>query len=242
MFVRSRNILLIAGLLTIGAAYAHVKEEAPPAAATFTAASSRESIASPANAVRAGAIPLVSIPTDSVTPSPAQPHRERHRVPLDTVALSAAFGSTRRSTRRRSGSKRDVPLFLDSDAHVMRENEKTGKPETYVVKGGVMVDDTDLSDDEIDELTAHRAVRRATPDEIARFDQRDSETERASLTESQASELEELRASQASERATVAAEETTTPAKLSALDDKHATAVSKLQAKHAAALAKFDGA
>jgi hypothetical protein len=60
--------------------------------------------------------------------------------------------------------RRGRPMFLDSHVDVVRDGE------VVRIQGGVLVEDTDLSEDEIDELTAHRAIRLATDPEIERAD------------------------------------------------------------------------
>jgi hypothetical protein len=132
-------------------------------------------------------------------------------------------------------------MYLDSDAHVMRKNEDTGRFETTVVRGGVLVDDTDLTDDEIDELTALRVVRPATGDEIDRLEQRDAEDARAELLRTQETEVAQLRAQHDTDRAAL---EATGPAPEASRSSPIArqTELTELQAKHAAALAKLDQA
>lgn len=58
----------------------------------------------------------------------------------------------------------NVPRWLDSTVHLHREVD--GVPQLHVVKGGCLVSQTDLTADEIDELTAMRVIRFATPAEL----------------------------------------------------------------------------
>ncbi|HVX39609.1 MAG TPA: hypothetical protein VHB25_08550 [Gemmatimonadaceae bacterium] len=59
----------------------------------------------------------------------------------------------------------NVPLWLDSTVHVHRPDANE-KPTLHVVKGGCLVSATDLTAAEIDELTALRVIRFATPAEL----------------------------------------------------------------------------
>lgn len=173
----------------------------------------------------------VATPTQHI-PAPS------HRHTLDLVALGAVVGATKKkATRRSAGQKRDVPMYLDSIAHVMRKNEDTGKMENVAIHGGVLVDDTDLTDEEIDELTALRAIRPATPDEIDRLERADADAERAELQKTHEGEVLQLQANQAAERA-AAVGKNATPEQLSKLDEKHGAAMATLQEKQAKALAQ----
>jgi hypothetical protein len=200
---------------------------------------------SPAAAVSLVLRPPVQLPAvraamvDHHAPSPRS-----HRIPADSFVLLAAVGATKkRASRRTSGKKRDVPMYLDSDVHVMRESEDpthNGKLVTTVIKGGVMVDDTDLTDDEIDELTALRVIRPARPEEIDRLERADTAAARADLVKSQGEELAQLRANNEAARADLASKDNVSGDALAKLDQKNAMAVASLQEKHAGALAKFD--
>jgi hypothetical protein len=68
---------------------------------------------------------------------------------------------------------RKVPMFVDSEIHLPGEG-KGGVHQPRVIKGGVMLDELEeeLSDDEIDELIALKAIRPATQAEIAAADAR----------------------------------------------------------------------
>jgi hypothetical protein len=180
-------------------------------------------------------LPAVRAAIPSVPSSPSH----RHRL-TDSLGLLAVAGATKkRTTRRTSGKKRDVPMYLDSDVHVMRENDD-GKLATTVIKGGVLVDDTDLSDDEIDELTARRVIRPATVEEIDALDAAGTAADRAELVKSQEEEMAQLRANQEQARATLAAKDNVSADALAKADQKAAMDVASLQEKHATALAKFD--
>lgn len=177
----------------------------------------------------------VAIPIESI-PAPTSDHH----LP-GAVGFGALIGATaKRATRRKTGAKREVPLYLDSDAHVMRDGDD-GKKVNTVIKGAVLVDDTDLTDDEIDELTALRVIRPATNDEIERLERKDADAERTDLIRTQTSEIEQLRARQESERADLEAKSPNDEQR-SIQSDRHATQMTKLQEKHVAALNKIDQA
>lgn len=179
-------------------------------------------------AVRAAIPSVPSLPTS------------RHRF-TDSIGLLAVAGATKKTTRRSSGKKRDVPMYLDSDVHVMRPSEADEKKlVTTVIKGGVLVDDTELTDDEIDELTARRVIRPATVDEIQRLEFADTAADRAELVKSQQEELSQLRANQEQSRAQLAAKDGVSADALAKADQKSAMDLASLQEKHAGALAKFD--
>lgn len=184
--------------------------------------------------------PPVQLPAvrAAIPSAPSHP-RSRHRF-TDSIGLVAVAGATKkRTTRRSSGKKRDVPMYLDSDVHVMRDNDE-GKAVTTVIKGGVLVDDTDLSDDEIDELTARRVIRPATVDEIQRLEAADTAADRADLVKEQQEEIAQLRANQEQARAQLAAKDGVSGDALAKADQKAAMDVASMQEKHSAALAKFD--
>ncbi|HEY4131669.1 MAG TPA: hypothetical protein VGM50_13705 [Gemmatimonadaceae bacterium] len=61
----------------------------------------------------------------------------------------------------------DVPLYLDSDVDVMRPDPaRPGATKQVRLKGGRFLSELDLSQDEVDELTKHGAIRHATHHEI----------------------------------------------------------------------------
>lgn len=68
-----------------------------------------------------------------------------------------------------TAAERAIPLYLDSNVDVMRDDPKSkdGSKKTVRIAGGQFVSDTDLTEDEIDEFTTHRAIRFATHAEIA---------------------------------------------------------------------------
>lgn len=223
--MRSTRLLFVALILLVSALPVHAAVVLQSPAAVANSSLGTDSVPT----VRAAILP------SRHAPAPGRSHRL-----LDGMAI-AAIGATskRKSTRRKAGVKREIPLYLDSDAHVMREDERTGHLATTVIRGGVLVDDTDLTDDEIDELTALRAIRHATTDEIARLEQKDADAERTELMANQAVELEELRARQDAERAELEAKGPTDEQR-STQSTRHSAAMTKLQEKHAAALAKLD--
>jgi hypothetical protein len=195
---------------------------------------------SPAAAVPLVLRPPVQLPAVRAVTSADRrtPTSRQHRAPLEMVAL-AVIGATKRTSRRKAGKKRDVPMYLDSDAHVLRENDE-GRMVTTVIKGDQLVDDTDLTDEEIEELTARRVIRPATVPEIDRLEAADTASERAELVRSQQTEIAQLTANNDAERADFATRENTSPDALAKLDQKHAASVAALQEKQAGALAKFD--
>jgi hypothetical protein len=93
--------------------------------------------------------------------------------------LGLAIGATaKKSTRRTSGKASKLKLLLDSTVHLRRDPKK---PDLTVIDGGVLVDDTDLDDDEIEELKRHGAIRPASAEEIARLEATAENAERAEL-------------------------------------------------------------
>jgi hypothetical protein len=63
---------------------------------------------------------------------------------------------------------RRVPMFVDSIYHLMRDGR------LYEIQGGVLLEELDLelTPEEIDEMTAHRALRPATQAELDAADAR----------------------------------------------------------------------
>lgn len=138
----------------------------------------------------------VQAPADSIEISERAP-----QVPLSptTLPLSFAFAGMT-AARKRSAKKgaadtdpnlnpddpsnqplkakaaRKVPMFVDSEVHLPAKTE--GKPHR-VIKGGVLLDEleVELDDDEVDELIALKAIRPATPAEIAAADKRAEQEE-----------------------------------------------------------------
>jgi hypothetical protein len=172
--------------------------------------------------------------TPAVRAALSTPHAPATRVPLELMAF-AFVGATKKTTRRSAGKKRDMPMYIDSDLHVARKDDDK-KPYTHVIKGGQLLDDVEddgLTEEEIDEFIARRAIRPATPDEIARLEQAEVNDERTQLQADQARELDALRADQAAELA--AAPEN----KRAALQEKQQKAVDALTEKHVAAVNKL---
>lgn len=164
----------------------------------------------------------------------------RHDLPnysLEAVALAAL--ATKRTTRRQSGKKGKLPMLLDSHVDVVRgehKNPVTGRNEPQIERiAPGLVDDTDLTDDEIDELTARGVIRQAKPDEVERLEQRETDAERATLVREQEAEVSKLRTEH--EAALAEAPES----KRAALSEKQTKEMTALQAKHAKALNKLAG-
>jgi hypothetical protein len=224
MHARFRIGMLAVGALLSVAAYAHVQTDEPQPTATLTVSAT-------------AATPMyITAAHDSAPSIPRAPHR----IPIEALALGAVVGATKRATRRKSNTRTEVPLYLDTIAHVQRKNDESGAMETVTIKGGVLVDDTDLTDDEIDELTAMRVIRHATPEEIDRLEQNSVDAKRAELVQSNTAAMDSLKASNASERAAMEADTSVSPDALAKLDAKQNAAVEKMQAQHDKALAKFD--
>jgi hypothetical protein len=168
-----------------------------------------------------------------------------HRIPSASLLIGAAFGATakKKATRKAAGKKRDMPMFLDSDVHVMREDPNNEKRMvTTIVRGGRMLDDLEdeaLTDDEIDELTARRVIRPATVAEVDRAAQQDKAVQREELVSDQTTEIQQLRANREAERAGLVADGSA-PADLITFDQATTEQVTNLQAKHADALATLD--
>jgi hypothetical protein len=167
------------------------------------------------------------------TPAPRRKHGPD---PIVTLAFAAA---ARKSSRKRAARKEadsgssdaeDVPMFLDSDVHVMVEGQLT------VVRGGRLLSEVeeDLSEDQVDELVARRVVRPATPREIEAAESRDAARDRAETVRAQQVEMSSLRAQQEAQLAALeeggrrASEE-----ERSALVSEHAEAMAALRERHA---------
>jgi hypothetical protein len=133
------------------------------------------------------------------------------------------MAAKKRTSRRAKGVKiPDVPMYLDSDVHVMRDGELT------VVRGGQLVDDTDLEDDEIEELEQHKAIRPATAKELAGLEQQEV-----------ASAADELASRHAEDRAKLTASHEQEIAEATAAGKSEAQ-VAKLREAHASQLATLD--
>lgn len=221
------------------------------AAFVLPAAAQPDSVtsASPA-AAEVSTLPVQSASVSTVRaamPGHELPSPASNPLPLSTVGLGAIIGATakKRTTRKAAGKKRDVPMYLDSDVHVMRPSEDEPKRRvTTLVRGGRLVDDLEddaLSDDEIDELTARRVIRPAKPEEIERSEQQDRAAQREELAAEQTAAITQLRANRESERAALVAGGVK-PEDLVSFDDETSTTVAELQSEHAAALAKIDQA
>jgi hypothetical protein len=150
-------------------------------------------------------------------------------LPLSTFSLLGfAIGATaKKSTRRSSGKASKLKLLLDSTVHLRRDPKR---PDITVIDGGVLVDDTDLDDDEIEELKRHGVIRPASAEEIARLEAAEETAGNAELLREQEYELTELRANQAAEL------EGKSDAEKAKLAERHSKAVAALQEKHVKAL------
>lgn len=247
--MRFRNAALIS-LVAIAAfvlpAAAQSDSAASPSPAAVDESSPVHSASRPA--VRVAITSAVQLPTVSVESTRSEsPVPTREQLPLSTVGFGAIVGATakKRATRKAAGKKRDVPMYLDSDVHVMRPDEENPKRKvTTIVRGNRLLDDLEadeLTDDEIDELTARRVIRPAKPEEIERSEQQDRAAQREELSAEQTAEITQLRANRESERAQLVAGGVK-PEDLVSFDDETASTIAELQTEHAAALAKLDQA
>jgi hypothetical protein len=222
-------LTLVAGALSAAAASA--PREAPPALVTPDS-----------SVVTRTALPLLrptfALYADSsvvalTALAPAHQHAPAPKIPLAPFMAFAAVGATKRRTSRRAKGVKipDVPLFLDSDVHVMRDGELT------VVRGGQLVDDTDLEDEEIEELKEHKAIRPATASELAGLEQQASNDAASELATRHAEDRAKLVASheQAVSEAQAAGKSESDVAKLR---EKQAAQLSTLDAQQAKEKAK----
>jgi hypothetical protein len=167
------------------------------------------------------------------------------RFPIE-LAL-AGLATARRSAAKKTAAKKTpaktsaakksastkVPMYLDSEVHVTRDNKK-GDPVLTVIKGGQLVDDTDLTDEEIDDLTTRRVIRPATVAEIERLSKAPAVKAREELVREQEGEVAQLKAAHAAALAAAA------PDEKAALQEEQATELTDLQAEHVDALNAFD--
>lgn len=176
---------------------------------------------------------------------------QQHPAPvLEFTALAAVMGATAKKTRRTAGAKRtSVPLWLDSEVHVIRDDKETPaaaanrrlrgvqapSPHT-VIPGGVLVDDTDLTDDEIEDLQRRGVVRPATPKEVESAEVRERTERIAELQREQEREIQQLRADQEQEKAKINADGKAAPDAVAKLADKQSKELTSLQEKHVKAL------
>lgn len=157
------------------------------------------------------------------------PTPDRPDMPIEVVGLGAALATAR--TRR--GKRGDVPMYLDSHVHVMREDKK-GDPVLKRIRGGILIDDTDLTDEEVDELTARKVVRPASQEEVERLAQSGTEAERTDLLREQEEEMAKLTAKHEMERAELG--DGASASKRQKLEERQAKELTALQGKHAKAL------
>lgn len=187
-----------------------------------------------ATALALASAPLLRV-ADHRMPAPTH-HKRLPGFPIEGLAAAALATKGKKATRRSAGKRSSVKLFLDSLVHVVRGEDKEGRPKTESIAGGVLVDDTDLTDDEIDELTALKAIRPATPKEIEQLDRNEVEEKRVALVREQEEEMAALRAEHEQAKADLGTD--ASPAKVTKLEEKQAAEVSKLQDKHTKALNK----
>jgi hypothetical protein len=107
----------------------------------------------------------VSTPMLVVHQAPSHIPLAPRTVPINLIALGAIAGAT--AVKR---SRSNPNMIVDSIIHVARKDDK-GNPTTLVINPGVLADDTELTDDEIDENIARGAVRFANPAELHRLEQ-----------------------------------------------------------------------
>lgn len=188
-----------------------------------------------ATALALASVPVLRVAINRHTPAPTH-HKRLPGFPIEGLAAAALATKAKKATRRTAGKRSSVKLFLDSHVDVVRGEDKEGRPRVERIAGGVLVDDTDLTDDEIDELTALKAIRPATPKEIEQLDRNEVEEKRAALVREQEEEMAALRAEHEQAKADLGTD--ASPAKVTKLEEKQAAEVSKLQDKHTKALNK----
>lgn len=215
-----KRIALLAGLAIVTASLAAVAfphEPAPPSAATHA---------------------VSALPTHAPVPSqvPGAP------MPFELLGF-ALLGVTEKVKvgwkRARAAKSPGIPLFLASDVQVVRFNDKGEKVIVDVPGGRPLEHVMELNDDEIDELTALRAIRYIKEDEAGALEARAAIDATNTLAAEQARELELLKARH--EAATAALDEAgqlKTDEKKAALAEKQAKELATLQSKHVTALAK----
>ena len=211
------------------------------------AISPRESSAAPPLRPSLAAVDSITVDSIAAPLAPAviqaaDTHRSpapRSHAPLSMFSmLGFAVGATAKSKRptrraRKDVKVPDVPLFLDSDVHVMRDGELT------TIRGGVLVDDTELEDDEIEDLIKHRVVRPAKHEELQTIETTGSLTAIEDLKREQDQEIQALQSAHASALAEADASRNFTPAKREKLVATQAEELAALQSQHAAALNKL---
>lgn len=195
--------------------------------------------------------PVVQSAAIAPTPQPAPDPTSR--LPLELLSF-ALVGATKRETRRKSGAKKgDVPLYLDSDVHVAleeselkewRQNAPPGQPghsgaPIRVIKGGVLVDDTDLTDEQIDDLQKRGVVKPASPEQVKAAEAKAKADERRDLEQEQKTEIQQLQAKHEQARAE-ATNKNANAETLAKLSEKQTSEMTALQDKHVKALNAFD--
>jgi hypothetical protein len=180
--------------------------------------------------------PALDLPALQVADTHRAPAPRSHS-PLSMFSmLGFAVGATKskRPTRRARGVKvPDVPLFLDSDVHVMRDGELT------IVRGGVLVEDTELEDDEIEDLIKHGVVRPAKHAELESLETAGNVDAAATLAREQEQEIAALQTAHAAVLADADASGNLTPAKREKLVAKQGEELAALREQHTAALNKL---
>lgn len=186
---------------------------------------------------------------DAAAPVPTRPNR----FPLEYLTAFALVGATK-TTRRKSGAKRsDVPLYLDSDVHVpledselkeWRSNAPPGQPghggaPIRLIKGGVLVDDTDLTDEQIEDLQTRGVIRPATMKEVQASEARAKADERRELEQQQKTEIQQLQAKQEQARAEATSKNANAD-QIAKLNERQTAELTALQDKHVKALNAFD--
>lgn len=136
-------------------------------------------------------------PIDHQLPSAPTPF------PFEVIALGAIVGATSASGRNRG------QMIVDSVLHVSRKDDK-GVPITRAIPAGILLDDVDadikLTDDEVDEFTARRVIRYATPEEVERAEQAKANRDTAKVTQAGDATVAGINAQADAERQRIAAD------------------------------------
>lgn len=224
MRIRSTLSLLALALLAMPAATA--RADSTPQHSSYAALEPQPGTTFVASAVSLDSLPAFTIATALHHEAPAPSRRSPGPLSLLGFALAGATSKKSAPRRKRSGFKvPDVPMYLDSAVHVMRDDE------LVIISGGVLLDDTELTDEEIADIQRHGVIRPATPAELERLQEAESLAAATELAKDQEREMRQLVANQAAELSGV------DEAKKPALVDKHLKQISDLQGKHATALA-----
>jgi hypothetical protein len=189
----------------------------------------------PAHARTPAVSSVSALPAHVPTPTKAP----RGPMPIELLGFALIGATVKRGHKRRATKSDGVPLYLDSDVHVYRVNDEQEK-ELVVVRGGRPLDDVEeLTDDEIDELTARRVIRPLRPDDAAAIEARQRHEESAKLAAEQAREMELLQVRhEAARSALEEAGALKTDEKKAQLAEKQEKERASLAEKHSKALAK----